>query len=205
MNNNNFNQFISNLQVSAAANNQKYVHYIQDTGEIIKISNVSSCTDDDHDVISATYEEVEPILLGIRRLEDFEVVINFKTKQRELIEKTIKDAIVSIDNVFHKIPNDQPNPDVFIKCYSNRWTIGLSKLVKPLYDNHYKDSSFMFSITDKNDPNILHDVFNVSLKDLIKNYEIDVTSQLTLPVDISNVSIYTFKYFNTYNQEIINE
>lgn len=205
MNNNNFNQFISNLQVSAAADNQKYVHYIQDTGEIIKVSNVSSSTVDGQDVISATYEEVEPILLGIRRLEDFEVDINFKTKQRELIGKTIKDAIVSIDNVFYKIPNDQPNPDVFIKCYSDRWTIGLSKLVKPLYDNYHKDLSFMFSITDKNDPNILHDVFNVSLKDLIKHYEIDVTSQLTLPVNISDVSIYTFRYFNTYNQEIIDE
>ena len=48
-------------------------------------------------------------------------------------------------------------------------------------------------------------MFKIELYDLLSNPEVDISEQINIPKNMDNVSIYTFKYFNNYSYEIINE
>ena len=63
---------------------------------------------------------------------------------------------------------------------------------------------FSFSITSKNDPNILYGHFNVKYHDLILEDHLDISDQLPRYVP-NDVSIYTSRYFEKYSFETHNE
>jgi hypothetical protein len=206
MTENNLQKFFDNLTIERERATTKYVYFTPGTGIIEKITNRPISTPG-YECLAVDAEQVDDILSGKKRIIDFTVNFNLKTKQLELREYALP-SVISVTDKLYKIPKSIPNPDLYVNCYNNKWILGLNSKFR----NHSKSMlnvignlTFNFSITDKNDPNVLHSSFVVQLYDLIESVEFDVTEQISIPKDIENISIYTFKYFDTYSYEIINE
>ena len=134
-------------------------------------------------------------------------MFNLKTRELELQENSPL-KIVNITDKLHNVPKNSRDPDLIIKCGTEKWTVCLS----PQHQDYFRSMTsvvdnlrFSCSITKKNDPNILIDIFKIELYDLLSNPEVDISEQINIPKNMDNVSIYTFKYFDTYSYEIINE
>jgi hypothetical protein len=59
-----------------------------------------------------------------------------------------------------------------------------------------------FSITDKNDPNVLHNTIKIGYQSLLYEERVNVTDQVDGNINPTDVSIYTAKYFDKYNFEV---
>jgi hypothetical protein len=194
------------LSIDSASNDTKFVYYHKATGEIQRISNISFL-EEGYECLEVLSDKVADILLGKKDLSNYKIMFNFKTRELELQENSpIK--IVNITDKLHNIPLNSREPDLIIKCGTEKWTVCLS----PRHQDYFRsmtsvvdDIKFNFSITKKNDPNILIDMFKIELYELLSIPEVDISGQINIPKNIDNVSIYTFKYFNNYGYEIINE
>lgn len=202
----NLQQFFEKLKVEIGVETSKYVYFSPSSGTIEKITNKQiELPGYEHLLVDS--ERVSDILSGKKRIIDFVVDFNLNTKQLELKEIG-KLKPVSIIDKLYKIPKGIADPDLYITCYNDKWTIALNPKFREQYKtmvNVINNLTFNFSITDNNDPNVLHSSFVVQLYDLIHAIEIDITDQIKIPAQLENVSIYTFKYFDTYSCEIINE
>jgi hypothetical protein len=198
--------FFKTLSIDSASNDTKFVYYHKATGEIQRISNISFL-EEGYECLEVLSDKVADILLGKKDLSNYKIMFNFKTRELELQENSpIK--IVNITDKLHNIPLNSREPDLIIKCGTEKWTVCLS----PRHQDYFRsmtsvvdDIKFNFSITKKNDPNILIDMFKIELYELLSIPEVDISGQINIPKNIDNVSIYTFKYFNNYGYEIINE
>jgi len=194
------------LSIDSASNDTKFVYYHKATGEIQRISNISFL-EEGYECLEVLSDKVADILLGKKDLSNYKIMFNFKTRELELQENSpIK--IANITDKLHNIPLNSREPDLIIKCGTEKWTVCLS----PRHQDYFRsmtsvvdDIKFNFSITKKNDPNILIDMFKIELYELLSIPEVDISGQINIPKNIDNVSIYTFKYFNNYGYEIINE
>jgi len=194
------------LSIDSASNDTKFVYYHKATGEIQRISNISFL-EEGYECLEVLSDKVADILLGKKDLSNYRIMFNFKTRELELQENSpIK--IVNITDKLHNVPLNSREPDLIIKCGTEKWTVCLS----PRHQDYFRSMTsvvdnlrFNFSITKKNDPNILIDMFKIELYELLSIPEVDISGQINIPKNIDNVSIYTFKYFNNYGYEIINE
>ena len=194
------------LSIDSASNDTKFVYYHKATGEIQRISNISFL-EEGYECLEVLSDKVADILLGKKDLSNYRIMFNFKTRELELQENSpIK--IVNITDKLHNVPLNSREPDLIIKCGTEKWTVCLS----PRHQDYFRSMTsvvdnlrFSFSITKKNDPNILIDMFKIELYELLSIPEVDISGQINIPKNIDNVSIYTFKYFNNYGYEIINE
>ena len=194
------------LSIDSASNDTKFVYYHKATGEIQRISNINFL-EEGCECLEVSSDKVVDILLGKKDLSNYKIMFNFKTRELELQENSpIK--IVNITDKLHNIPLNSREPDLIIKCGTEKWTVCLS----PRHQDYFRSMTsvvdnlrFSCSITKKNDPNILIDIFKIELYDLLSNPEVDISEQINIPKNMDNVSIDTFKYFDTYSYEIINE
>ena len=202
----NLHDFFKSVSTDTHSNshNTKFVYYDNKTGKIEKISNHGS---DQHDCLEVLLEEVKDILIGKKDLTNYKVIFDFEKRQLQLRENSLFKTPTVTEKLYN-IPQNEQDPDIIISCGTNKWTVRLApkhqdyfRSMKSVIDN----LKFNFSITNKNDPNILIGMFNISLDDLLSNPEVDVSEQIDIPKNMKNCSIYTFKYFNAYSYEIINE
>ena len=198
--------FFKTLSIDSNSDNAKFVYYHKATGEIQKISNISFL-EEGCECLEVTSDEVVDILLGKKDLSNYKIMFNLKTRALELQENSPL-KIVNITDKLHNVPMNSRDPDLIIKCGTEKWTVCLS----PQHQDYFRSMTsvvdnlrFSFSITKKNDPNILIDTFKIELYDLLSNPEVDISEQINIPKNMDNISIYTFKYFDTYSYEIINE
>jgi hypothetical protein len=198
--------FFKTLSIDSNSDNAKFVYYHKATGEIQKISNISFL-EEGCECLEVTSDKVVDILLGKKDLSNYKIMFNLKTRALELQENSPL-KIVNITDKLHNVPMNSRDPDLIIKCGTEKWTVCLS----PQHQDYFRSMTsvvdnlrFSFSITKKNDPNILIDMFNIELYNLLSNPEVDISEQINIPKNMDNISIYTFKYFNNYSYEIINE
>ena len=198
--------FFKTLSIDSTSDSAKFVYYHKATGEIQKISN-TSFIEEGCECLEVTSDEVVDILLGKKDLSNYKIMFNLKTRGLELQENSPL-RIVRITDKLHNVPRKSRDPDLIIKCGTKNWTVCLS----PQHQDYFRSMTsvvdnlrFSFSITKKNDPNILIDTFKIELYDLLSNPEVDISEQINIPKNMDNISIYTFKYFNNYSYEIINE
>ena len=198
--------FFKTLSIDSTSDSAKFVYYHKATGEIQKISN-TSFIEEGCECLEVTSDEVVDILLGKKDLSNYKIMFNLKTRALELQENSPL-KIVNITDKLHNVPMNSRDPDLIIKCGTEKWTVCLS----PQHQDYFRSMTsvvdnlrFSFSITKKNDPNILIDMFNIELYNLLSNPEVDISEQINIPKNMDNISIYTFKYFNNYSYEIINE
>ena len=104
-------------------------------------------------------------------------------------------------------PIDQHDYDLAIIQNKNKksWEFFLNRTTRKRlsaggYDGNMK---FYFSITPRGDPNIIYRSLEIKLQDLINGYNLSRPFTSEWETGIEEVSIYTPKYFEKYNHEII--
>ena len=86
----------------------------------------------------------------------------------------------------------------------NVWNVSLSdKAINELSSKKERiDQLLKFSITQKNNPNILHEYFTTTVEKLLDNPQsFDSQSQY----DFDKFSVYTNRKFQKYSCEVVNE
>jgi len=201
---NNLQKFIENLEVSRS-NIGMYVYFDPDNGKIIKISNREEQIQGHHSLY-VNFDDVADIQKGIRRLEDFIVTYNPVENRLQVTDQIEKVRIPNVRDRLYKIPQHVPDADLTISNYKDEWSIYIDNEKRLEQVSMQKQFTFNlemhFSITDKNDPNILHQAIKVSYQSLLNEEIVSLNDQIKTTIDPNNVSIYTAKYFDKYNFEV---
>lgn len=199
--------FINSLMVDVTKDIKSYVYYQEETGNIFKVSS-KNIPIDSYKVLEVPYTDVKELMSGKKRTSDFRVEYDTALKQLTLKENSYEDDIVSVNEKLFKIPESTEPSDIKIQYdkKENYWRIFLDP---PLRKNKHfiqrpNRINLHFSITAKNDPNILYSSFMVNLKELIDNDFFDIDCQFEFDPSVGEVSIYTAKYFDTYSCEFLN-
>ena len=205
----NLEEFFKNLSISRKDKDIAYVYYDQ-KGHIHKISNKETECPENTKMLIANAEDVRHMQTGVKRVEDFRVSYDPVIKQLRVIEVTYDKKILSVQNKLYRIPSNVENPDISVVFESNAWYVTYNEVnrKRDMKSREYvldetSNFYFPFSITDNNDPNVLHEFFPVYYHDLLTDGTVRVESQLKNIKSIHDVSIYVQKYFETYNFEVI--
>ena len=76
-----FQKFVDLIsQVEFKVNNRSFVHFNNENGIIIKISNESDVEDSETSCITVDHKVVEPIMAGEHSMDDYRVLFNAETK-----------------------------------------------------------------------------------------------------------------------------
>jgi hypothetical protein len=182
----------------------RYVYFNED-GSITRIGNSFK---EGSNYIEVQYEEVANLITGNEVVSNYVVIFDTVTKAHKLMHRFIEDEHrFDINEQIYQIPNtSSTRPDItIIQDIKNRcWQI---KLDSAISDNLRKGklaykSQLGFSITNKNDPHVLHQFISVNTADLAnKDFKFKFSSDLEL--DENNVSIYTIKRFEEYYHEVL--
>jgi len=194
------------MTVETSNNIKGYVHYVQETGEIVKIANRQSKVED-YEVLEVDYSEVKELKLGKRQFSEFFVAFNATLKRIALNEVVRKHQSADIRQQLYQIPITNKPADIkFVKDMPNnilRLSASESLRLDKVLLHQCAKLSLNFSITATNDPNILHENFSVNLQDLLTNDYLDLTALFRYNTKLKNISIYTTKFFETYSIEEI--
>jgi len=201
---NNLQKFIKNLEVSKS-NVGMHVYFDPDNGKIIKICNQEEETPGYHSIY-VNYDDVKDIQKGLRRLDDFIVTFNPIENRLEVTDQIEKIKIPNVRDRLYNIPQNVPDADLTISNYKDEWYIYLDQDKRleqlELESKFVFDLVMNFSITDKNDPNVLHNTIKIGYQSLLYEEKVNVTDQVDGNINPTDVSIYTAKYFDKYNFEV---
>lgn len=201
---------IKKIQVEKATS-ESYVYYSKDTGKIHKISSTES-PDENYKVTKLLNKDVNSILTGKNKTEDFLIYFNIKTKQIELKKVKNNDKLLVSETMAYKLPVeldfDTNNYDAVIKqnLIKNVWELVLNTETKNfLINNGYNlNENIYFSITAKNDPNIFYRSIKFNLKDVIETNAV-VEFKYDIENSTDDIGIYTAKYFNNYAHGVVHD
>lgn len=181
----------------------KYKVYFQkDTGLILSISNIDQALKNFFEV---DYEDVEDFISGKKSTLSYKVVYNINTSSYKIIEKN-SNAQSVVDDLIYKItPRDIYQVGVWKNHLTKSWSVSLSKEMKSKLEQvaSRPNEILTFSITQHNNPNILHRFFTCSLYDLIDNDTVDFDFLSQDETDLSNFSVYTTRKFEKYTCGVI--
>ena len=199
--------FVNSLMLDATQDIKSYVYYLEEDGSIYKVSSKNSEVEG-YSVLEVPYTDVKELMSGKKRTSDFRVEYDTALKHLKLKENSFEDNIGSVEDRLYKIPETKDPADLTIQydVAENYWRVFLDP---PLRKNKHliqrpNRINLHFSITAKNDPNILYNTFSINLKELIDNDFFDIDCQFEYNIPTTDVSIYTAKYFDTYACEFIN-
>ena len=194
---------IKKIQV-AKIDLQSYVYYNKDTGKIYKISS-SDAPDDDYEIIKLSNGEVQPILTGEKRIEEFIIGYDVSIKQLRLKEVKHEDSNDIASTLCYCVPvNNKTAPDITIcqDTVNKVWKIIINSTIKKILIDA-TIHTLCFSITSKNDPNIFYRSLEFKLSNLVANGTLTIPFKYDIESSFDDVSIYTSKYFDSYLHEVI--
>ena len=198
--------FINSLLIDATQEVKSYVYYQEENGNIYKVSS-RNIPVDEYKILEVPYTDVKELMSGKKRTTDFRVEYDTALKQLKLKENTFEDSIESIDNRLYKIPEYSGESDITLQYdkKENYWRVFLNPELRK--NKHLiqrpERVNLHFSITAKNDPNILYASFHINLREIIDNDFFDIDCQFEFNPSVGEVSIYTAKYFDSYAYEYI--
>lgn len=187
-------QLLNSLKVESASV-KSFVHYSNDTGVVHKITS-RPVQIEDCEVLEVPYDAVKDAMSGKRKLDEFVVEYDAALKHMVVKEITFEDDVISVNDKLFKIGNDSdPDLTVIWDRNENLWEICLSDQLQSNKHLHKRpaDLDLMFSITKQDDPNILFKTVTINLKKLLSE-----PYQFYFTPDDKALSIYTVKYFNSY-------
>lgn len=201
---NNLQKFIQNLEISKT-NAGMYVHFYSENGKIIKISSKEESLDNAHSIF-VDYGDIKDIQEGVRSLDDYLVTFD-PIKNKLVVTNQLEQVkIPNVRDRLYKIPYTNPNADITVTHRNGDWLVSLAqekRVAEEAVRHHFNFNLIMyFSITEKNNPNILHSLCKVTYQSLMAETEVDITDQIVTDINPNNVSIYTAKYFDSYNFEV---
>lgn len=183
---------------------KRYV-YFDEEGSITQIGNSFK---EDSNYIKVDYDEVANLITGKEVVSNYVVIFDNLTKAHKLMHRFVEDEHrFDINDQIYQIPNTfSSRPDITITqdIKNSCWKI---KLDEAISDNLQKGklvykSQLGFSITDKNNPHVLHQFISINTADLAKNVlKFKFSSDLEL--DANAISIYTIKRFEEYYHEVL--
>ena len=198
------------LIASTKVDNKTYVYFDQETG---KIERVGAKTDsDDLSYITVDPKTVEPLMKGEKGLNSY--IVEYDIVSKKLNLKELKKPVAEDERsllTFKEIPVIQKTKKIdvlvqqdFKNCV---WKIFLSDKISESLKQEavYIRSSLFFSITQKNNPNILYRTINCSIAELVENEFVEFPFESQFEIDKVNLSVYTSTYFDVYKYEVLDE
>lgn len=175
------------------------VYFDKNTGNILSISNVEQ---DIEDSFVADIDDIRPYINGEKSITRHKVIYDIKTSAYVIVDKYKKIESDVNDNVY-KI-EQQNNAQVLVQYTksTNKWKITLSDTAKKDLSTKKEliNQRLQFSITQKNNPNILYEYFTTTVEVLLDEpIIIDSQSQY----DFDNFSVYTNRKFRKYSCEVV--
>lgn len=187
----------------------QYVGFDKETGRIVSIGNDN--TREDLSYIQVPLEDVLSIKKGIESKELYHVVYNPKIKDLQLTLKSNFTLDASnVNDFIYNIPTlDIQGADITViqDIPNTCWKIVIGEtLRRNIREKGIRlNTNMMFSITEKNDPNILYKTLIVNTTQTINdNYCI---VPFSMPFELTNtpISVYTARKFDTYQFKRIYE
>jgi len=177
------------------------VYFDKDTGDIKSISNIEQ---EFESSFPAQIEDIRDFLDGNKSITTHKVVYDVGTSSYVIVSKNKKIESDVNDNVYKIIPTNNAQVIVKYKTKQNLWNISLSDEAKlELEDKKERiNQNLRFSVTQKNNPNILHEYFTTTVEHLIDN-ELEFNSQTQF--NLEDFSVYTNRRFQKYSCEVVNE
>jgi len=144
------------------------VYFDKDTGDIKSISNIEQ---EFESSFPAQIEDIRDFLDGNKSITTHKVVYDVGTSSYVIVSKNKKIESDVNDNVYKIIPTNNAQVIVKYKTKQNLWNISLSDEAKlELEDKKERiNQNLRFSVTQKNNPNILHEYFTTTVEHLIDN------------------------------------
>lgn len=198
--------FLSNIQIAITTSEYSFVYFDQTSGKIEKISSKQE-NNSAYALLKVKYQTVENLISGKKRLEDYRVAYNSKIKDFEILESEKNINLKNINNSLLKVERTKNNKktayDVVIQQDNKQqcWKFIINKNLTFL--KNINDTLF-FSITKKNDPNILYRTIMFNITDLVDNY-ISIPYIYDSEKNLTNTSIFTNKVLDTYAHEVIDD
>lgn len=188
-------RLLSQLTHEVSQEEEHYVYYDKDTNKIEKITPVRD-TLSINEFFKINSEFVEPILLGIKKIDDYIVYYDFSLKSRQIkLLKTYNNNIQTLIEVSNEV--NSADLEILVSQKNIKFS-----LTNDLYEHINSDySSIIIAVTEKNNPYKLYNSTMFTANNLTDSgFCIDY--QFTKAVLENGVSIYTNKIFDTYSLKV---
>ena len=181
--------------------------YFDDTGEITKITNYLE--EDNSSFIKVDYAKVEKILEGSVSSFDFVVIYDTLTRDYTIKPRINNNEILNeVSDRIHEIKKNISDPDFTIiqDIATKSWKFKINQEILDnfIINNVLVTTSLMFSITQKNNPNILYRMITIKFSDILENLDFSIPFVYN-EENTHNFSIYTIRQMQSYNHEVFNE
>jgi hypothetical protein len=187
------------------SNQDFYIYFEKSSGNIKKISGKVEETTEDTFLIKVFYDQVKDIYEGRKSFNDYVISYDIKRKEYALILKGNAFKNYDVNEYLFKVPINIKNSDIKItqNFKKQAWQIKLNRRVaKKIINDGFKSyANLFFSVTKRDDPNIIYRSFKLDIQELIDQSEI--IFPFTSNKEITNLlSLYTNKYFDTYSYKV---
>jgi hypothetical protein len=193
------------MNIFGYVSTKRYV-YFNDNGDI---TSIGSFDEDIGNYIEVELSQVEDLLSGKKQTQNYNVIFDAVEKKYVLAEKKIDnyDAF-DINEYLYKIPiKNTINPDLKIiqDNASKKWIVSLKKELRQYLEeqNLIHSAPLVLSITEYNNPNILHQLIVIDFELLVLNEIVETSFADRLFNDKNNFSIYTKKKLQNYQHEVL--
>ena len=190
------------LKLNSFVATKSYVEFNADNGELISVR--SSLPDGTNSFIEVPFEKIKSLKDGIETFNQYIVEYNGKTKALELKYKNeIEFNNFSVKEFIYQIPLtniDDADITVIQDIDNTCWKILIGKeFKKSLRDKGIAlNSTLYFSVTAKNDPNILYKLMSCNFAQSVKQNYFVIPFTEKFEYELSNISVYTVRLFDTY-------
>tara|TARA_B110000503_G_scaffold129783_1_gene202377 strand:- start:10193 stop:10765 length:573 start_codon:yes stop_codon:yes gene_type:complete len=179
----------------------QYVRFDKDTG---RITSISGAKDETLSYIEVPLEDVMTMKMGIEPFSNYKVDYNPRTKTLELVSKAeyVLDGYSVSDFIYEMPDTEIKDADITViqDIPNTCWKIAVGKtLRRNIREKGINlNTSMMFSVTAKGDPNVLYKtLFAHTAQTVNDNYCI---IPFSMPFETTNepISVYTSRKFDTY-------
>ena len=185
---------------------KQYVQFNQETGDILGIGPTQ-----EGNSIEIETNLANSLKTGEKRIDEFKVLLD-KDRKRYTLQEIRKDEALkekfieeqSAANVIFQLPESNDLTDgvnLIQNVQQGEWTVKIKgrtkKLIEGLTQGN-KELKQLFYITDKDNPNILHDTLVVDLNKVIED---DGAKIINFDKDTAklNISVFCRNLYNEYN------
>lgn len=191
--------FLSAVQNEINKKSYSYVCFDSDTGKIEKITN--SIENETLKYIKILTLNIDDIFTGKKRIDDYKVVYDLQKDSYELIFLDDEIIVPYIGDKIYQIPKVSEtkiySTDLTVRqdIQQKHWHFFISNSAKQMADRLF------FSITAKNDPNILYRTIVVNT--INKDECISFPFLYEIESDPKKLSVYTNKILKKYAHEVL--
>lgn len=189
-------------RLNSFVSTSSYVEFNSENGELISVR--SSKPDGSNSFIEVPYEKIKALKEGTEKFNQYIVEYNGKTKSLELKYKNeIEFNDLSVTEFIYQLPTtniEDADISVIQDIDNTCWKILIGKqFKKSLRDKGISlNSTLYFSVTAKNDPNVLYKLLSCNFAQSVKQNYFVIPFSEEFESKLTDISIYTVRLFDTY-------